>query len=191
MTPSTANDVTRHVAQFSQKVYQVQMPAQPGQMAAVLYPRVHGRPAPEITPWANGAGARIILGGQTQYVVLADAPADVSADGITIKGRAAMACRKGAQTLLALLSGDTVGAGDAVLMRTGGGSVGALQATIDAAARTLRGESHGNAQTVRLRLPATLELTRLQVDGRRSALAFRDGAVEFALPAGEHVFAMR
>jgi len=173
---------------WHQRLYQVQLPGS-GQFAAVLYPRLHDDPAPAITPWAGGAGAKLTLPGQTHYVLMADQPKSVAEDGITIGGRAALVRIKADVTTLDLLSGTSVGTKDLVLSVTGDG---ATSVTLDAGKKFITGESHGSERKVTLQLPQALAVTALLIDGKAADMTVPERAkVQFVVPDGDHTFSLK
>jgi hypothetical protein len=177
---------------WRQLLYQAQLPPSPGQMAAVLYPRGHAQPAPHITPWAGGAGAKLTIGDQTHYVVLTDAPGEIRADGQVLVGRAGVIRLRAGLITLTLLDGTQIGSGDILVTAadaSGKAVAGSLSLTRDASG-ALTGESHGAARTVTLQLPGPAP-TRLLLDGRPAALQSAPAGLRFSLPAGDHSFAVQ
>ncbi len=177
---------------WRQKLYQVRFPAGPGQMAAVLYPRGHDQPAPEIVPWVEGAGAKLTIGDQTHYVVLTDAPGEARADGQILVGRAGVIRVREGMTSLTLLSGTQIGSGEWLVTATGRegqAAAGSLSVTIDAAG-ALTGESHGAARTVIVQFPAGAQPGKLLIDGKPAELGTDGNRVRFSLPEGDHKFSL-
>ena len=172
---------------WHQKLYQVQLPGS-GQFAAVLYPRMAEEPAPQITPWAGGAGARIVMPGEVHYVLLAAEPQGINEDGVTIEGRAAVVRLKGDVTTLDLLSGSSVGTEQLVLTITGDA---AIQVTLDPRKKLITGETRGSACEVALRLPQALAFKALLIDGEAADMTVTEaGKAQFAVPEGEHTFSL-
>ncbi len=177
---------------WRQRLYQAQLPAGPGQMAALLYPRGHDQPAPQITPWAEGAGARLVIGEETHYVVLADAPGEVRADGQTLVGRAGVIRQREGVTILTLLSGTQIGSGEVLVQATGADgqpAAGSLSVTVEAGGAVV-GESQGAARQIEIAFPAGAKVGKLVVDGKPAAMQVEGNRVRFVLPEGEHKFSL-
>jgi hypothetical protein len=178
---------------YRQKVYQVRLPAQPGTMAAVLYPRNHDQPVPQITPWANNSGAKLVIGNETHYVILTDAPGVIRADGQTSVGRAGVIRLRAGVVTLTLLSGTEIGSGDFLLHSAGidGKAVpGSLSMTRNLTG-VIAGESHGDARTVTFQVPASLKPITLHVDGKPANIDTAEGHLRLSLPAGDHTFSLQ
>ncbi len=167
------------------------MPAQPGTVAAVFLPRKHGQAPPVITPWANGAGAKLALDEGTDYVLLSDQPTDLATEGQLVSGRAAVIRLREKTTVLTLLWGTCVGSEGVALTATDGqgqAASGAISVTVDRATGRCQGEADGAARVVTLRLPGAARPGALQVDGKPVNGTVKDGALTFSLPAGKHTF---
>ncbi len=178
---------------WRQRLYQVQFPAEPGQMAAVLYPRAHEQAAPQIAPWAGGAGAKLVIGDQTHYVVLTDTPGEVRAEGQVLVGRAGVIRVREGLVGLTLLAGTQIGSGEWLVTATDGQGqavAGSLALRIEAAGG-ITGESQGAPRQVEIRFPAGVKVGKLLVDGQAADLQVEGNQVRFALPEGEHKFSLQ
>ncbi|MHB9023404.1 MAG: hypothetical protein ACYC7E_04405 [Armatimonadota bacterium] len=185
--------VTSFSGFWRQKLYQVPLKPEQKDIAVVLFPRRHAQAPPEITPWANGCGAKIALPGETHYLFLTDKSTEFQMNDITITGRAAVLRRKGTLVTLSLLSGMQLAAGDYLLAAATADvkPAGPITLIVDTKAKTARGESHGAARNVILRLPASIKPTALQVDGKPAQMTQSGGQIKFSLPEGDHTFSLK
>jgi hypothetical protein len=174
---------------WHQKVFQVRLPPQAGQMAAVLYPRAHDQPAPTIVPWAGGAGAKISLPGQTHYVLLADQPGEIREGAFRIRGRAAVIRETGQATLLCLLAGSEISTPVFGLATTG---AGAVSVALDPAAKRVAGESRGSPDRITLRAGLIGSSAALLLDGKAAqGVGVANGSIRFSVPEGNHHFDLK
>jgi hypothetical protein len=174
---------------WRQLLYQVQFP-QSADFAAVLMPGKHGMPMPVVTPWAGGAGAQVTFPDEMQYVLLADVPTTVKADGITIDGRAAVVRVRAHGAAVSLLSGTKAGCPALTVTATEG--PGAVTVSYDAEKKTLTGDTHGPARILRLDVADAPAFTTVTIDGKAvTPEEVGKGVARFTVPAGEHGVVVR
>jgi hypothetical protein len=153
----------------------------------VLYPRVAGQAASEVSTLAEGAALQVKHMEGTDWVLLAPGKATTAqAEGATLSGEIALARKydDGRLRLAAIKGEATVSAGGWAL--SSGGPT-ALQIAGD----QVSGESSGEMHTAVITLPDGWTATVILLDGKPLA-ATRDGRIlTLSLPAGSHTFEIR
>jgi hypothetical protein len=154
----------------------------------VIFPHRPNEPAPAFTAWGGGAGTSALVNGERHVVVCAEAPGTYSGNGITLQGQRAVVRDGNGKTVLALLQGTSLKAGNITL--TASGPV-ALTVSRDG----ISGEANlPAAGPVTLAMPEAHGLkAALLVDGKEQPLEAKPGpdSLILTLPAGRCKFVVK